>query len=152
LKPARRRISSFALALVALAACTAPPARRAITTRNAPAPIGPYSQAIQVGSTLYVAGQIGADPTSGSMVAGGIQAETRQVMRNLTAVLSEAGFSLGDVVQATVYLADLAEFGAMNEVYGEFFSAAKPARATVGVAELPRGARVEIALVAVRAR
>jgi 2-iminobutanoate/2-iminopropanoate deaminase len=139
------------VALVA-AACAGAPTRRTIKTAGAPAPIGPYSQAVQVGEWLYVSGQIGNDPQSGQLVAGGIQAETRQALRNLEAVLGEAGFARRDVVQATVYLADLAEFGAMNEVYGESFAAAAPARATVGVAELPRGARVEIALIAVRAR
>jgi 2-iminobutanoate/2-iminopropanoate deaminase len=141
-----------ALLLAGLAACTAAPARRTIATHKAPKPIGPYSQAVQVGSTLYLAGQIGADPSSGSLVAGGIQAETSQALANLGAVLDSAGFSFADVVQATVYLADLHEFEAMNEIYARYFSASKPARATVGVAELPRGARVEIALVAVRAR
>lgn len=144
--------AAAALVLALLAACSTTPERRTISTDKAPGPIGPYSQAIQVGETLYAAGQIGADPSSRSLVAGGIQAETRQALKNLGAVLDRAGFSFDDVVQVTVYLADLAEFGAMNEVYETYFSASKPARATVGVAELPRGARVEITLVAVRTR
>jgi len=139
-----------AMVLGALAACGAP-ARRTIRTARAPVPIGPYSQAVLVGDTLFAAGQIGLDPASGALVAGGIQAETRQALRNLGAVLDEAGFSFADVVMAHVYLADLAEFAAMNEVYAEFFGAPAPARATVGVV-VPKGARVEIALTAVRTR
>ncbi len=136
-----------------LCACIASSdARRTILSARAPAPIGPYSQAVQVGDTLYAAGQIGLEAQSSALVAGGIQAETRQALRNLDAVLDEAGFRLADIVQTQVYLADLAEFAAMNEVYAEFFRDAPPARATVGVAALPKGARVEIAVVAVRAR
>ena len=140
--------------LAAFAACSAPSReRRVIRTDHAPAPIGPYSQAVLAGDTLYVAGQLGADPATRELVAGGIQAETRQALRNLGAVLEAAGFGFGDVVQANVYLQDLAEFTAMNEVYAEFFKApaSAPARATVGVA-VPKGARVEIALIAVRQR
>jgi 2-iminobutanoate/2-iminopropanoate deaminase len=136
--------------LGALAACGAP-ARRTIRTERAPVPIGPYSQAVLVGDTLWAAGQIGLDPASGALVAGGIQAETRQALRNLGAVLDEAGFSFADVVMAHVYLSDLTEFAAMNEVYAEFLGASAPARATVGVV-VPKGARVEIALTAVRTR
>jgi len=150
-----RKLGAMALAALvafALAGCAANGARRTISSTNAPAPIGPYSQAVRVGETLYIAGQVGADAQSGTLVAGGIQAETRQALMNLSAVLAEAGFTLHDVVQANVYLADLAEFGAMNEVYAEFFPEAPPARATVGVAALPKGARVEIALVAARTR
>jgi len=139
------------LSLFALAACVAGGERRTIRTDRAPAPIGPYSQAVLVGDTLYVAGQIGLDPATRELVAGGIQAETRQTLRNLQAVLDAAGFTFGDVVQTNVYLADLAEFSAMNEVYGKFFRDPAPARATVGVV-VPKGARIEIALIAVRAR
>jgi 2-iminobutanoate/2-iminopropanoate deaminase len=152
-----RTKSAVSLALAALvlafsAACAGAPARRTINTASAPKPVGPYAQAVQVGETLYTAGQIGNDAQSGALVAGGIQAETRQALRNLDAVLDEAGFSLRDSVQVTVYLADIAEFAAMNQVYGEVFAKDPPARATIGVAELPRGARVEISLIAVRAR
>lgn len=124
-------------------------ARRVIATPNAPAAIGPYSQAVQVGSTLYLAGQIALDPATGEMVAGGIEAETRRVMENLGAVLRAAGFGFEHVVQSQVFLVDLGEFAAMNGVYGEFFGEAPPARATVQVARLPRDARVEIILTAV---
>ncbi len=135
--------------LLLLAACSAPE-RRVVRTEAAPAPIGPYSQAVLAGDTLYVAGQVGLDPATGALVAGGIREETRRVLANLRAVLEAGGFGPRDVVQATVYLADLAEFPAMNEVYAGFFDADPPARATVQVAALPKGARVEIALVAVR--
>lgn len=128
----------------------APTQRRVISTPNAPAAIGPYSQAIQVGQTLYLAGQIALDPVTAAMVEGGIEAETRQVMENLGAVLEAAGFSFGDVVQSQVFLPDLDDFAAMNGIYGEYFGEGAPARATVGVAALPRGARVEIMMTAVR--
>lgn len=123
---------------------------RAIESAGAPAAIGPYSQAVLSGSTLYLAGQIALDPESGEMVEGGIEAETHRVMQNLGAVLDEAGFGFGDVVQSQVFLSDLDDFAAMNEVYGEYFEAPYPGRATVEVARLPRDARVEIQLTAVR--
>jgi 2-iminobutanoate/2-iminopropanoate deaminase len=123
---------------------------RAVETARAPAAIGPYSQAILAGDFLYLAGQIAMDPESGEMVGGGIQAETRQVMENLAAVLEAAGMSFRDVVQTQVFMVDLSEFSTMNEVYGSFLSEPYPARATVQVAALPRGARVEIQMVAVR--
>lgn len=125
---------------------------RAIATDAAPEAIGPYSQGILAGSTLYLAGQIALDPETGEMVAGGIEAETHRVMRNLGAVLEAAGLGFGDVVQSQVFLADLDDFQAMNAVYGEYFEEPFPARATVQVARLPRDARVEIQLVAVRVR
>jgi 2-iminobutanoate/2-iminopropanoate deaminase len=128
----------------------APAQRRVISTPDAPAAIGPYSQAIQVGSTLYLAGQIALDPVSGDLVEGGIQAETRRVMENLGAVLEAAGFAFGDVVQSQVFLTNLDDFGAMNGVYEGYFGQGAPARATVGVAALPRGARVEILMTAAR--
>lgn len=128
----------------------APTQRRVISTPDAPAAIGPYSQAIQVGQTLYLAGQIALDPVSGEMVTGGIEAETRQVMENLGAVLEAAGFGFGDVVQSQVFLTDLDNFAAMNGVYGTYFGEGAPARATVGVAALPRGALVEILMTAAR--
>jgi 2-iminobutanoate/2-iminopropanoate deaminase len=127
-------------------------APQVIETDRAPAAIGPYSQGILVGSTLYLAGQIALDPETNEMVAGGIEAETHRVMQNLGAVLEAAGFDFEDVVQSQVFLADLEDFQAMNEVYGEYFSEPYPTRATVQVARLPRDALVEIQLVAVRAR
>ena len=121
-----------------------------VSTPEAPQAIGPYSQAFRAGDTLYLAGQLGLDPATRELVPGGIQAETRRALENLKAVLAAAGFSLREVVQAQVFLADLADFAAMNEVYATYFPEEPPARATVQVAALPRGARVEIALVAVR--
>ncbi|UCF67794.1 MAG: RidA family protein [Acidobacteriota bacterium] len=133
------------------AASHAPP-RRIIATDEAPAAIGPYSQAVLVGDTLYCAGQIGIDPATGQIVGGGIEAETRQALANLRAVLTSAGFSPADVVQAQVFLADLGDYAAMNAIYAELFADDPPARAAVEVARLPRDARVEIMLVAVKSR
>ena len=146
-----RRFVSCSLALV-LAGCTIRlyPTWGPVSTPNAPQAIGPYSQGFRAGDTLYLAGQLGLDPATRELVPGGIQAETRRALENLKAVLAAAGFSLGEVVQAQVFLADLADFAAMNEVYATYFPEDPPARATVQVAALPRGARVEIALVAVR--
>lgn len=123
---------------------------QAIETSRAPAAIGPYSQAILAGNTLYLAGQIALDPETGGVVEGGIEVETRLVMENLEAVLEAAGMDFRNVVQTQVFMVDLAEFGTMNEIYGSFLSEPHPARATVQVAALPRGARVEIQMVAVR--
>lgn len=140
------------LSALLLAACGSVPARRTIECDRAPKPIGPYSQAIQLGDVLYLSGQIGIDTATGSLVAGGVREETRRALASLEAVLREAGFDAADVVSTTVYLADLGEFAAMNEVYAESFRSSPPARATVGVAALPKGARVEISAVAVRGR
>jgi 2-iminobutanoate/2-iminopropanoate deaminase len=117
----------------------------------APRAIGPYAQAIDAGPLVFCSGQVGLDPATGRLVAGGVEAETARALENLAAVLAGAGLGLGDVVKTTVYLADLGEFAAMNGVYGRYFTAPYPARATVGVAALPAGARVEIEAVAVRA-
>jgi reactive intermediate/imine deaminase len=127
-------------------------ANEQIETDAAPKAIGPYSQAIVVGDWVFCSGQIPLDPATGEMVGGGdIAAETRQVLRNLEAVLHAAGVRRSDVVKATVYLTDIDEFSTVNEVYAEFFnSPAPPARATVQVAALPKGAKVEIDLVAHR--
>ncbi len=122
--------------------------RQVILTAGAPAPIGPYSQAIRAGSLIFVAGQIPLDHTTG-MVPEGITGQTRLVLHNLTAVLEAAGSSLADVVKTTVFMKDLGEFAAMNEVYAEFFSDKPPARATVEVARLPKDARVEIEAIAI---
>jgi len=123
--------------------------KQAIATEQAPQAIGPYSQAVRATSWLFLSGQIGLDPGSGELVAGGVLAETRQAMENLKAVLVAAGASLDDVVRTTIYLIDLSDFSRVNEAYAGFFRAPYPARATVGVAALPRGARVEIDAVAV---
>jgi len=122
--------------------------RERIQTDNAPAAIGPYSQAIKAGGFVFVSGQIPIDPQTGQFVSGGIAEQTEQVLKNLAAVLEAAGSSLDLVVKTTVFLADMKEFSGMNEVYATFFSGPPPARATVAVAGLPRDARVEIEAVA----
>jgi 2-iminobutanoate/2-iminopropanoate deaminase len=119
-----------------------------IKTDRAPQAIGPYSQAIKANGFIFASGQIPLDPVTMQIVAGGIEEQTRQVLDNLQAVLEAAGSSLDSVVKTTVYLADMGEFAAMNEIYAKYFSGAKPARATVQVARLPRDVRVEIDLVA----
>jgi 2-iminobutanoate/2-iminopropanoate deaminase len=124
------------------------PVRERIQTENAPAAIGPYSQAIKAGGFVFASGQIPIDPQTGQFVAGGIAEQTRQVLQNLGAVLEAAGSSLDLVVKTTVFLADMKEFSGMNEVYATFFSSPPPARATVAAAGLPRDARVEIEAVA----
>jgi 2-iminobutanoate/2-iminopropanoate deaminase len=115
-----------------------------VQTDAAPKAIGPYSQAVKAGGFLFVSGQIPIDPQSGQFVPGGIAEQTEQVLKNLSAVLEAAGSGLDRVVKATVFLADMDEFGAMNQVYGRYFADNPPARATVEVARLPRDARVEI--------
>ncbi len=122
--------------------------RQIVSTPNAPAAVGPYSQAVRVGDTLYCSGQIPLAP-DGQLVAGDVAEQTRQVLRNLGEVLVAAGGSLAAVVKTTIYCVDLAEFGRINEVYAEFFGDQPPARATVQVAALPRGAAIEIDAVAV---
>lgn len=122
--------------------------RQRIQTENAPAAIGPYSQAIKAGGLVFVSGQIPIDPETGEFVAGGIAEQTERVLKNLAAVLEAAGSGLDLVLKTTVFLADMKEFSGMNEVYATFFSEPPPARATVAAAGLPRGARVEIEAVA----
>jgi 2-iminobutanoate/2-iminopropanoate deaminase len=123
-----------------------------ITTKDAPSAVGPYSQAVRAGDLVFLSGQIPLDPVTGQMVPGDIRAQTERVIKNLEAVLAAGGGKLGDVVKTTVYLVDLAQFAAVNEVYGRFFVSPYPARATVQVAALPRGARVEIDAIALVAR
>ncbi len=122
--------------------------RRAISTTGAPAAIGPYSQAIATGGLLFTAGQAAIDPATGQLVEGGIEAETERVMANLASVLDAAGCAWGDVVKTTIFLVDMADFATVNAIYGRFMSDPPPARSTVGVAALPKGARVEIEAVA----
>lgn len=122
--------------------------RQAVSTRSAPAAIGPYSQAIRAGSLLFISGQIAIDPATGELVDRDIAAQTHRVFKNLAAILEAAGASLDRVVRTTVYLADMDDFAAMNEVYGTYFSSPAPARATVQAARLPRDARVEIDAIA----
>jgi 2-iminobutanoate/2-iminopropanoate deaminase len=120
-----------------------------IHSPDAPAAIGPYAQALRHGALVWTAGQVGLDPAAGELVAGGVAAETEQVLANLAAVLAAAGLGLDRVVKTTVFLVDMADSAAMNEVYARRFGATAPARSTVAVAALPRGARVEIEAVAV---
>jgi 2-iminobutanoate/2-iminopropanoate deaminase len=122
--------------------------KQIISTENAPKAIGPYEQAIRVGDFVYASGQIPLDPETGNLVEGEIKVQTRRALENLKAVLEAAGSSLDRVVKTTVFLKNIADFAAMNEVYAEYLGAAKPARSTVAVADLPRGALVEIDLVA----
>lgn len=122
--------------------------REIIATDRAPAAVGPYSQAVRLGDFVFTAGQIPLNPATGQMVEGGIEAQTRQVLTNVRAVLEAAGTSLAKVVKTTVFLADMGEFKAMNGVYAEFFPAEPPARSTVQVGALPLGARIEIEAVA----
>jgi 2-iminobutanoate/2-iminopropanoate deaminase len=119
-----------------------------VSTNGAPRAIGPYSQALRAGGFLFTAGQVGFDPATGELVDGGIAEQTRQVLANIRAILEAGGSGLGQVVKTTVFLVDMADFAAMNEVYAEAFGAHRPARSTVAVAALPRGARVEIEAVA----
>jgi 2-iminobutanoate/2-iminopropanoate deaminase len=122
--------------------------KHAISSPDAPKAIGPYSQAIRAGQFLFASGQIPTDPATGVIVDGDVSAQTRRVFDNLGAVLKAANLSFADVVKTTVFLADMNDFAAMNEVYGKYFSEPYPARATVQVARLPKDARVEIDLVA----
>ena len=122
--------------------------RRAVSTSGAPAAIGPYSQGIVADGFLFTAGQAALDPATGALVEGGIEPEAERVMANLTAILDAAGCSWGDVVKTTIFLVDMVEFGAVNGIYGRFVTDPPPARSTVGVASLPKGARVEIEAVA----
>jgi len=119
-----------------------------VSTEKAPKAIGPYSQAVKAGSFLFLSGQIPLDPVTGEFVAGGIKEQTERVMDNIAAVLAEAGLGFDAVVKTTIFLTDLANFGTVNEVYGRRFSAAPPARSTVEVKGLPRGALVEIEVLA----
>jgi 2-iminobutanoate/2-iminopropanoate deaminase len=122
--------------------------KHAISSPGAPEAIGPYSPAVRAGQLLFVSGQVAIDPASGNMIAGAIADETRRVLDNIGELLLAAGRSFGDVVRTTVYLADMNDFAAMNDVYAEYFAAPYPARATVQVARLPKDARVEIDVIA----
>ena len=124
------------------------PALKQVSTPNAPGAIGPYSQALQAGDFLFLSGQIPLDPATGTVVEGGIAEQTHQVLKNIGAVLSAAGASYAQVVKTTVFLQDMADFAAMNEIYGGYFSAPAPARSTIQAAGLPRAVRVEIDCVA----
>ena len=121
---------------------------KVISTKKAPAAIGPYSQAIQVGNLVYTSGQIPIDPATGAFAEGGIKEQTRQSLTNVKAILEEAGLSLNNVVKTTVFMADMNDFADMNSVYAEFFTEPYPARSAVAVKTLPKGAMVEIEVVA----
>ncbi len=122
--------------------------KQSISSPNAPKAIGPYSQAVRAGDLLFLSGQVPLDPGTGSLIDGDIAAQTRRVLDNIGAVLAAGGRSFADVVRTTVFLADMNDFTAMNEVYGQYFSEPYPARATVQVARLPKDARVEIDVIA----
>jgi 2-iminobutanoate/2-iminopropanoate deaminase len=124
--------------------------KRIIKTPDAPAAVGPYSQAVEINGTLYISGQIGIDPKTGKVVEGDITVQTRQVFRNIEAILHAAGFSFVEVVKSTVYLSDITNYRAMNEVYGQYYFENHPARAAVAVKDLPMGALIEIETVAVK--
>lgn len=124
--------------------------KKVISTSKAPAAIGPYSQAIQVGNFVYTSGQIPIDPSTGQFAEGGIKEQTRQSLLNVKAILEESGLTMSDVVKTTVFMADMNDFADMNSVYAEFFSEPYPARSAVAVRTLPKGALVEIEVVAYR--
>jgi 2-iminobutanoate/2-iminopropanoate deaminase len=124
--------------------------KRIINTKEAPTPIGPYNQAIMVGNTLYVSGQIPIDPTTGSLVTVNIIRETQQVMNNILAILKEAGMDFSNVVKTSIFLSDMNNFANVNEVYGEYFKDNYPARETVQVGRLPKDVNVEISVIAVK--
>jgi 2-iminobutanoate/2-iminopropanoate deaminase len=126
--------------------------KKAIQTPDAPAAIGPYSQAVEQHGLIFCSGQVGLDARSGTLVSGGIEVETRTVLENLREVLSAAGLGFADIVKTTIFLIDLADFDIVNRVYGEHFSAPFPARSTVQVAAVQRNARVEIEAIAIRRR
>lgn len=121
-----------------------------VSTTTAPAAVGPYSQAIAAGDLVFCSGQIGLDPATGELVDGGVEAQAERALRNLAAVLDASGLGLADIAKVTIFLADIADFAAVNAVYARFMPDPPPARTTVAVAGLPRGARVEIEAIAVR--
>lgn len=124
--------------------------KKVIATKQAPAAIGPYSQAIEVGNMLFASGQLGLDPETGDFAPGGVKAQTEQSFRNIQAILAEAGYTMENVVKTTVYLADMADFAAVNEVYAAQFSGDFPARSAVAVKTLPKNGLVEIEVIAVK--
>src|SRR5438128_684685 len=123
--------------------------KKIISTSEAPAAVGPYSQAVRVGSTIYFAGQIPLDPKTGQIISGGIEIQARRVLDNIGAILRSEGLSFENIVKTTIFLTDLADFQTVNEIYAGYFKQAPPARSTVQVSALPKGARIEIEVVAV---
>lgn len=124
--------------------------KKVIATNQAPAAIGPYSQAVQVGNMLFASGQLGIDPATGNFVEGGVKEQTAQAFRNVQAILQEAGYTINDVVKTTVFLADMGDFVAMNEVYASQFEGTFPARSAVAVKTLPKNGLVEVEVIAVK--
>ena len=124
--------------------------KQIIKTANAPAPIGPYNQAVLINGTLYISGQICIDPASGNLKNGSLQEEVHQVMNNLKAILTEAGMSFSNVVKTTIFIMDMHRFAEINEVYGQYFESDFPARETVQVSALPKFVNVEISMIAVK--
>jgi 2-iminobutanoate/2-iminopropanoate deaminase len=122
--------------------------KKIIRTNQAPAPIGPYSQAIQFGNMLFISGQIPIDPATGNLVSGSVKDETHQVMKNLDAILKEAGMDFSNVIKTSIFLMDMGQFADVNEVYGSYLGSGAPARETVQVAGLPKGVKVEISMIA----
>ena len=122
--------------------------KKIIRTDHAPAPIGPYNQAVQFGNLLFVSGQIALDPQTGNLLVNDIQTETTQVMNNLKAILNEAGMDFSNVIKTTIFLMDMGQFGQVNEIYGSYFTENPPARETVQVAGLPKAVNVEISVIA----
>ncbi len=122
--------------------------KKIIRTNNAPAPIGPYNQAVAFGNLVFISGQIPLDPITGNLVMENIQAETKQVMANLEAILKEAGMDFGNVLKTTIFLTDMQQFATVNEIYAQYFTTNPPARETVQVAGLPKGVNVEISMIA----
>lgn len=150
-----KKLLIFSLMGLLLFACSNQnnlPRKEVIKSPKAPAAIGPYSQAIKVGNTLYCSGQIAINPASGELVTESIEAETKQVLENLGAVLKEAGMDHSDVVQATVYMTDMENYKKINEVYGQYFKETPPARAAIQVANLPKYVNVEIACIAIKVK
>jgi len=124
--------------------------KKVINTASAPAPIGPYSQAIEAGGLIFVSGQVAIEPATGELVLDDIKTETTKVMENIKAILTEAGIGFGHIVKTTIFLKDMASFGQVNEVYGSYFTEKFPARETVAVAGLPKNVNVEISVTAIR--
>ena len=122
--------------------------KKIIETSGAPAPIGPYSQAVEAGNLLFISGQIPIDPATNELVSGSVEEETKQVMNNLEAILTKAGYSFSDIVKSTIFLSDMSYFAKVNEIYGSYFKSDFPARETVAVAGLPKNVNVEISVIA----
>jgi 2-iminobutanoate/2-iminopropanoate deaminase len=146
-----KNILLLCMLIIGIAGCSqAPIDREIISTTDAPAAIGPYSQAVRAGNTLYLSGQLGIIPETGQFVEGGLKAQARQALENQKTILTEAGFSLGNVVQCQVFLKDMNDYRAFNEIYSEYFEKDYPARAVLEVSRIPKDGFVEIMMVAVK--